>query len=98
MGASNTQNPNVVSVDNGYTLQGGIQVDSVNMVLNLHEQQHISPIELNAANLTINLLDTTDNGNTSLPKGGLITTGDSVKLYINGLVGSPYKNNFLELV
>lgn len=93
LGASNTQNPNVVSVDNGYTLQGGIQVDSVNLVLNLHEQQHINYIELNAANLTINLLDTTDNGNSSLPKGGLITTGDSVKLYINGLVDGPYKNN-----
>ena len=46
--------PNVVTVENGYTMRGSLKVDSVDLILNLHASQHMEVIELTSGNLILN--------------------------------------------
>ncbi len=76
--------PNVVTVENGYTMRGGFKVDSVDLILNLKASQHMEYIELTSANLILNFDSAAEFPAVTFPHDGLISSNNNNRFIING--------------
>ena len=77
--------PNVVTVENGYTMRGSLKVDSVDLILNLHASQHMEVIELTSGNLILNFDSAAEFPEVTFLHDGLYSSNNSNRFIINGL-------------
>ena len=83
--------PNVVTVENGYTMRGGFKVDSVDLILNLKASQHMEYIELTSGNLILNFDSAAEFPQVTFPHNGLYSTNNSNRFIINGFKEKVFK-------
>jgi hypothetical protein len=76
--------PNVVNVENGYTMRGGFKVESVDLILNLKASQHMEHIDLISGNLILNFDSAAEFPQVSFPHNGLYSSNNSNRFIING--------------
>ena len=76
--------PNVVTVENGYTMRGSLKVDSVDLILNLHASQHMEVIELTSGNLILNFDSAAEFPEVTFLHDGLYSSNNSNRFIING--------------
>jgi plastocyanin len=76
--------PNVVTVENGYTMRGGFKVESVDLILNLKASQHMEHIDLISGNLILNFDSAAEFPQVSFPHNGLYSSNNSNRFIING--------------
>ena len=83
--------PNVVTVENGYTMRGGFKVDSVDLILNLKASQHMEYIELTSGNLILNFDSAAEFPQVTFPHNGLYSSNNSNRFIINGFKEKVFK-------
>lgn len=83
--------PNVVTVENGYTMRGGFKVDSVDLILNLKASQHMEYIELTSGNLILNFDSAAEFPQVTFLHDGLYSTNNSNRFIINGFKEKVFK-------
>ena len=76
--------PNVVTVENGYTMRGSLKVDSVDLILNLNASQHMEVIELTSGNLILNFDSAAEFPEVTFLHDGLYSSNNSNRFIING--------------
>ena len=76
--------PNVVTVENGYTMRGSLLVDSVDLILNLNASQHMEHIELTSGNLILNFDSAAEFPEVTFLHDGLYSSNNSNRFIING--------------